>query len=138
MSASPDRRRPLTVALTVAAGLGAGYTIQPYRNTRDAEFREPALRHTRWAVGRWIAYGDQDPRISIQNLRALSGYLFPDVKARGLKWQVSLEADPIGNASIKACVNVLDFVAFDAWGFDGSGSIVPDVPSTASALRRKK
>jgi uncharacterized protein (TIGR02217 family) len=102
-----------------------GYTIQAYRNTAAAEFREPDLRQTEWALGRWIVYGDQAPEVSRNNLAALSGMLFQDVPHRGVQWQASLEADPQGNASVRARADVLDFVAFDAWGFDGAGGIEP-------------
>lgn len=104
-------------------GFKQGYTIQAYRNTRNASQREPDLRRTEWALGRWIAYGDQASQGSLNNLAALSGFLFRDVPHRGVKFQVSLEADPLGNATIRKKYNVLDFVAFDAWAFDGAGGI---------------
>jgi len=106
-------------------GITHGYTIQPYRNTVAAEFREPDLRQTEYALGRWLVYGDQDLAVSQNNLAALSGYLFHDVQHRGVNYQVSMEADLQGNATIKARPQVLDFVAFDAWAFDGAGTIVP-------------
>lgn len=110
-------------ALFVGLGYDHGYTIQQFRNTRAAEFREPDLRQTEWALGRWLVYGDQAPEVSRNNLAAISGFLFQDVPHRGVAWQASLEADPAGNASVRARPDTLDFVAFDAWGFDGEGGI---------------
>lgn len=112
-------------ALLDGRGYTHGYTIQGYRNTQAADFREPDLRQTEWALGRWIVYGDQAYGVSQNNLAALSGFLFHDVPHRGVAWQASLEADPQGNASVRARPQVLDFVAFDAWGFDGVGGIEP-------------
>lgn len=107
-----------------AHGWSHGYTIQGYRNTRAGEFREPSIRHTEWVLGRWLAYGDQAPEVSINNLAALSGFTFQDVPARGVEWQASLEADPQGNATVRARADTLDYVAFDAYAFDGAGHIV--------------
>jgi len=101
-----------------------GYTIQAYRNVRQGEVREPDLRQTEWALGRWLVYGDQAPEVSRNNLAALSGLLFQDVPHRGVSWQASLEYDAQGNASIRSRAQVLDVVAFDAWYFDGAGAIV--------------
>jgi uncharacterized protein (TIGR02217 family) len=111
---------------TVFAGRGLthGYTIQPVRNVTDAEFREPDLRQTPYALGRWLIYGDQAPAVSQNNLAAYSGYLLPDARHHGVKWQVSMEADILGNATIRQRTDILDFVAFDAWYFDGAGNIV--------------
>lgn len=114
---------PALKAVFTGAGYSHAYTIQGFRNTPEAEFREPDLRQTEWALGRWLVYGDQAPAVSLNNLAALSGMLFPDVPARGVQWQVSLEADPQGNASVRARPQTLDHVAFDAWGFDGTGGI---------------
>nr|WP_315210080.1 TIGR02217 family protein [uncultured Albidiferax sp.] len=102
-----------------------GYTIQAFRNTTASEVREPDLRQTEYALGRWLVYGDQDLAVSQNNLAAVSGYLFQDVRHRGVNYQVSMEADPQGNATIRARPQVLDYVAFDAWAFDGAGGIVP-------------
>lgn len=106
-----------------AHGWSHGYTIQGLRNTRAGEFREPDLRQTEWALGRWLVYGDQAPLVSLNNLAAVSGILFHDVPHRGVGWQSSLEADPVGNASVRARPDTLDWVAFDAWAFDGAGGI---------------
>lgn len=118
---SPDLKSVLQ-----ANNITHGYTIQAVRNVQAGEVREPDLRQTEYALGRWLVYGDQDPRVAINNLAATSGYLLPDVKHRGVKWQVSMEADIVGNATIRQRVDVLDFVAFDAWYFDGSGNVVPN------------
>jgi uncharacterized protein (TIGR02217 family) len=112
-------------AIFTAHGLTHGYTIQAVRNVAQNEWREPDLRQTQYALGRWLVYGDQDPRVSINNLAATSGYLLPDVHHHGVRWQVSMEADAEGNASIRQRTDVLDYVAFDAWYFDGAGHIVP-------------
>ncbi|MCX8003670.1 MAG: TIGR02217 family protein [Burkholderiaceae bacterium] len=112
-------------ALFASRGLTDGYTIAAYRNVRDGELREPALRRTRWALGRWLVYGTQPPADSRNNLLAYSGLLFADVRHRGVRWQGSIEADPAGNASVRARPQTLDYVAFDAYGFDGAGGIVP-------------
>lgn len=117
---SPDLK-----SILVNRGITHGYTIQSVRNVAASEFREPDLRQTEYALGRWLVYGDQDPRVSINNLAAISGYLLPDVRHRGVQWQVSMEADPQGNATIRQRADVLDFVAFDAWYFDGAGQVVP-------------
>jgi uncharacterized protein (TIGR02217 family) len=108
-----------------------GYTIQAFRNVVQGETREPDLRQTEWALGRWLVYGDQAPEVSRNNLAALSGFLFQDVPHRGVQWQASLEYDAQGNASIKSRPQVLDYVAFDAAGFDGAGAIVPGSINTA-------
>ena len=108
-----------------------GYTIQAFRNVVQGEIREPDLRQTEWALGRWLVYGDQAPEVSRNNLAALSGFLFQDVPHRGVQWQASLEYDAQGNASIKARPQVLDYVAFDAYYFDGAGAIVPQSINTA-------
>ena len=118
-------------ATFTSQGLGHGYTIQAYRNVVETEVREPDLRQTEWALGRWLVYGDQAPEVSRNNLAALSGLLFQDVPHRGVLWQASLEYDAQGNSSIKARPDVLDFVAFDAYGFDGAGAIVPQTINTA-------
>lgn len=115
---------PELKATFAARGWTHGYTIQGFRNTRAGEFREPDLRQTEWALGRWLVYGDQAPEVSRNNLAALSGFLFQDVPHRGVQWQASLEAAPQGNASVRARPQTLDFVAFDAWAFDGAGTIV--------------
>lgn len=104
-------------------GYTHGYTIQGVRNVRTGEFREPDLRQTEWALGRWLVYGDQAGDVSRNNLAALSGFAFQDVPARGVEWQASLEPDPQGNASVRARADTLDYVAFDAWFFDGAGGI---------------
>lgn len=106
-----------------ARGITHGYTIQAFRNVVTGEAREPDLRQTEYALGRWMVYGDQAPAVSLNNLQAYSGYLFQDVKHRGVKWQASLEPDPLGNATVRAKVGILDYVAFDAWFFDGAGGI---------------
>lgn len=115
--------RPGLASTFSGAGLDHGYTIQAYRNLQASEAREPALRRTQWALGRWLIYGDQAPDVARNNLAAYSGMLFRDVPHRGVDWQVSLEADPLGNATVRARPQVLDFVAFDAYGFDGAGGI---------------
>ncbi|MDR2945988.1 MAG: TIGR02217 family protein [Candidatus Adiutrix sp.] len=107
------------------AGLEGGYTIQAFRNAGSDEFREPPLRFSDWCLGRWLAYGDQPPAASHNNLLAYSGLLWNDVKHRGVEWQVSLEADEAGCATIRHRPQVLDYVAFDAWYFDGLGKIKP-------------
>ena len=107
------------------AGLEAGYTIQAYRNVRDDEFREPDLRLSDWCLGRWLAYGDQPPAAGRNNLLAYSGLMWNDVQHRGVDWQVSLEADEAGCATLRDRPQVLDHVAFDAWYFDGRGQIKP-------------
>ena len=104
-------------------GLSHGYTIQSLRNVIDGEVREPDMRQTEWALGRWLVYGDQELSVSINNLQAYSGYLLPDVQHRGVDWQVSLEADVLGNTTVRSRTDVLDFVAFDAWSFNGLASI---------------
>lgn len=116
---------PELKALFDARGYSHGYTIQGFRNVRQGEFREPDLRQTEWALGRWLVYGDQAPDVSLNNLAAIGGMLFQDVPHRGVHWQASLEADPQGNASVRARPDTLDFVAFDAWAFDGAGGIEP-------------
>lgn len=110
--------------ILAANGLTHGYTIQAIRNVADGEVREPDLRQTEYALGRWLIYGDQAPAVSLNNLQAYSGYLFQDVKHRGVAWQASMEADPLGNATARARAAVLDYVAFDAWAFDGEGGLV--------------
>lgn len=117
---SPDLKEVLT-----AAGFDHGYTIQPYRAVKEGEKREPDLRHTNWGLPRWLVYGDQALAVSRNNLAAYSGFLFHDVRHRGVEWQVSLEADEGGNASIHHKADVLDYVAFDAYYFDGEGNIQP-------------
>ena len=110
-----------------ARGYSHGYTIQGIRNTVQSEFREPALRQTEWALGRWIIYGDQAPPVSSNNLAAISGFLFRDVPHRGVTWQVSLEADPLGNATLRQRAQTLDYVAFDAYSFNGAGAIAKGI-----------
>lgn len=106
-----------------AAGFDTAYTIQGVRNVPINQFREPDLRQTQWAMGRWLVYGDQALDVSLNNLQTLSGYKFPDVQPRGLSWQVSLEADPLGNATIRNRYAVLDYVAFDAFAFNGQAGV---------------
>lgn len=109
-------------ATFIASGLRKGYTIQGIRNVANGEIREPDLRQTEWALGRWLVYGDQALAVSNNNLAAYSGYLLPDVQHHGVEWQVSMEADPLGNATIKSKPVTLDYVAFDAWAFNGQAS----------------
>lgn len=116
---------PMLVGAFSAAGLDHGYTIAAYRNLQASESREPDLRRTQWALGRWLIYGDQAPEVSRNNLAAYSGMLYHDVRHRGVEWQVSIEADPLGNATVRRRPQVLDHVAFDAYWFDGAGGIQP-------------
>lgn len=106
-------------ATFVEAGLKKGYTIQAIRNVANGEIREPDLRQTEWALGRWLVYGDAALAVSNNHLAAFSGYLLPDVQHHGVEWQASMEADLLGNATIKSKPVTLDYVAFDAWAFNG-------------------
>lgn len=117
-----DIGQPLKDVFT-EQGLDTAYTIQGVRNVPITEFREPDLRQTEWAMGRWLVYGDQALGVSLNNLRAISGYAFPDVPPRGAFWQVSLEADPLGNATVRKRYGVLDYVAFDAFAFNGQAGV---------------
>ncbi len=109
----------LLKGIFIANGIVAGYTIQAYRNVPFGEVREPDMRQTEWAIGRWLVYGDQALDVSLNNMAAYNGNLLPDVPHRGVGWQVSFEADRVGNATIRNKAQVLDYVAFDAWAFNG-------------------
>lgn len=110
-----------------AAGYTHGYSIEGYRNVTQSEFREPDLRRTEWALGRWIVYGDQDVSVSKNNLAALSGMMFADTVHGGVKWQVATEPDVLGNATIRLRHPVLDFVAFDTFNVNGAGGIAKGI-----------
>ena len=109
----------------LGAGYERGWTIQAYRNVRDDEPREPDLRRKPLAQSRWLVYGDQAPDVSLNNLAAVSGYLFRDAQHHGVEWQASIEPDPAGNTSAAVRSQTIDYAAFDAWFFDASGNIVP-------------
>lgn len=114
---------PLQAAL-VSAGLNSGFTIYPARYEKNAGlFREPSNRYTRYTLGRLLVYGTVDPRTTLNNIDAYASTLYNDARHAGVRWQTSIEPDPAGNATIKHSVAALDFVAFDAWFFDGAGNI---------------
>lgn len=114
---------PLQAALTTA-GLNSGFTIYPARYEKDGGlFREPSNRYTRYTLGRLLVYGTVEPRVTLNNIDAYASTLFHDAQHAGVRWQTSIEPDPAGNATIKHSVAALDFVAFDAWFFDGAGNI---------------
>lgn len=116
---------PLQAALA-AAGCDLGCTIYPARFERDGgTFREPGARFSRFTLGRQLMYGTSAPLTSLAGIDAYAGLMFADVQHGGVRWQVSIEADPAGNATIKRSAAALDFVAFDAWAFDGAGGIEP-------------
>lgn len=114
---------PLQAALT-AVGCRLGCTIYPARFERAGGlFREPGARYTRYTLGRQLIYGTASPATALDSIDAYAGLRFQDVQHGGVRWQVSIEADPAGNATVKHCAAALDFVAFDAWALDGAGGI---------------
>lgn len=114
---------PLLGAL-VSAGLDSGFTIYPARyEPSGGLFREPANRYTRFTLGRLLVYGTASPLTTLNHIDAFAGTLFRDAQHQGVRWQTSIEPDPAGNATVKHSVAALDFVAFDAWFFDGAGNI---------------
>lgn len=106
-----------------ARGITRGYTIQAIRNTPDDELREPAMRQSEMALGRWLIYGDQAPRVKLQNLAAYAGYLYHDVQHAGVKLTGVVRADPLGNSTIRRRAHVLDAVVFDGYSFNGKAAI---------------
>lgn len=100
-----------------AAGIRSGYTIWPSRNDKQSRFREPFCRCTTHTKSRMLLYGD----VLQENTRSLianyTGLRWPDAGHGGLKWQIAIEPDNNGNATVRNCYPALDTVAFDAYFF---------------------
>lgn len=100
-----------------SAGIRSGYTIWPSRNDVESRFREPFCRCTTHTKSRMLLYGD----VLQENTRSLianySGLRWPDAGHGGLKWQIAIEPDNNGNATVRHCYPALDTVAFDAYFF---------------------
>lgn len=107
------------------AGIIHGFTIWPVRADQKGVFREPDLRHSDYTLPRFLVYGDVALNVILNNILAYTGALWPDVGHGGVRWQVSVEYDPEGNATARQRPNVLDFVAFDAYFFKPDGTIQP-------------
>lgn len=107
-----------------SAGIEAGYTIWASRNRLESDFRIPDCRPGQHSLGRYMVYGDMDPRDNLRALEAYAGIWLPDARHDGVRWQVSLEPDPAGNATVRRCVAALDYVAFDAYFVGESGTII--------------
>lgn len=113
---------PLQGAIS-GAGCTHGFTIWPARYSRPGVFRERDNRYTAYTLGRLLMYGSIDPEPRLDAVDAYVGTLFADAPHAGVRWQTSVEPDPAGNATVRRAVAALDFVAFDAWFFDGAGGI---------------
>ena len=113
-------------ALFTAYSIRSGYTIWPSRNDAQSVFRETFCRCTTHTKSRVLLYGDI-PQLSSRSLIAnYTGLRWEDAKHGGLKWQMSIEADQFGNATVRNSYSCLHTVAFDAWFFK-----VPDIDHAA-------
>lgn len=114
---------PVLKSVLIAKSMGCGYTIYPVRNDVYDAVREPSCRATEYALARVLVYGDVKPEVTLNSIDVLTGTAFEDVQHEGAWWQVALEPDPAGNATIKHSVQALDYIAFDAYFFKTGGII---------------
>lgn len=107
-----------------ANDIEAGYTIYPVRHDRSGVHREPDCRCTEYTIPRFLVYGDIRPEVTLGHIDAYTGMLFEDVTHESVIWHASMEPDPVGNATIRANHQGIDYLVMDAYFFDGAGHIV--------------
>lgn len=106
-------------------GIIGGFTIWATRPHTVSELVEFERRHTAYTIPRLMVYGDTGRKQALNSIEAYTGALFPDATHGGVKWQVSLEPDPFGNATVRRCYRIFDYVCFDAWFWRKNGVIEP-------------
>lgn len=105
------------LSLFDAAGIRSGYTIWPSRNDLPDRFREPFCRSTAHTKSRLLAYGDVTQTATRSDIAHYTGLRWADAAHGGIKWQIAIEPDNNGNATVRNCYAALDTVAFDAYFF---------------------
>ena len=98
-------------------GIRSGYTIWPSRNDLPGRFRESFCRCTAHTKSRMLMYGDIDQTASRSLISNYAALRWPDAEHGGIKWQIAIEPDNNGNATIRNSYAALDTVAFDAYFF---------------------
>lgn len=103
----------------------AGWSVYPERIRPRAEPAEPGLRHDRYALPRFMVYGDADNASMLRQLEAYTGLLFDkksNLKETPLR-QISIEYDEAGTASLYN--HSFSYAAFDTYYFEHGGHIEP-------------
>lgn len=103
----------------------AGWGVYPERIRPVTEPAEPGLRHDRYALPRFMVYGDGDNASILRQLEVYTGSLSHQKPKRKQTppRQISIEYDAAGTAELKR--HSFAYAAFDTYYFEHDGHIEP-------------